>query len=307
MRPSFFALSFAILTFFAPAGTVMVLAQSTPIPAANSGSGPSTSLNWAGYSATGGVFTSVNGTWNVPAIPSATITSGDATWVGIGGISGADLIQIGTQTLTTPSGAVQYLAFYETLPQTAQTISITINPGDSITASVIEQSTGAWSLSLKNNTSGQSFQTLISYASSHSSAEWIEEMPSTGNGSFIQIDKFGIVSFSGGSTIKNGNTLTIAGAGGQAITMNTSSAQALAATSSLGNDGASFSVTRTSIAPTSIPIGRLGIGSGRNHRTGVGVRGYVSHERYRIVRGNRNYGKQFVIYFNNSFQNLFRK
>ena len=42
----------------------------------------STSSNWSGYSATGGTFTSVTGTWTVPTV-SATTAGADATWVGI--------------------------------------------------------------------------------------------------------------------------------------------------------------------------------------------------------------------------------
>src|SRR2546422_6193579 len=44
----------------------------------------SRSSNWSGYASTGGVFTSVTGSWIVPTVTSTSIGA-DATWVGIGG------------------------------------------------------------------------------------------------------------------------------------------------------------------------------------------------------------------------------
>src|SRR6266567_8526810 len=59
--------------------------------------GENTSHNWSGYAATGGPFTGVNGTWTVPQ-PMLTGGPGvGATWIGIGGVTGPDLIQAGTQ------------------------------------------------------------------------------------------------------------------------------------------------------------------------------------------------------------------
>src|SRR3989441_5328252 len=45
----------------------------------------SRSSNWSGYAATGGVFTSVTGSWIVPTVTSTSVRA-DATWVGIGGV-----------------------------------------------------------------------------------------------------------------------------------------------------------------------------------------------------------------------------
>src|SRR2546428_3477456 len=55
-----------------------------------------TSSNWSGYAAAGGTFTAVSGTWIVPQVTAA-VAGADATWIGIGGVSGRDLIQAGKQ------------------------------------------------------------------------------------------------------------------------------------------------------------------------------------------------------------------
>ena len=255
-------------------GQNTALAQAAPVPAPNSGAGINSSYNWAGYVASGGGFTSVTGTWTVPQIPAASQLTGDASWVGIGGVTSNDLIQAGTQTLTNTNGpsSINYQAWYEVLPGYSQPISITVNPGDSITATINEQAQNQWAITLRDNTNGQNFQTVIPYASSLSSAEWIKEMPSQGNGAFIPLDNFGNVQFYGGATVKNGQSLNIAQSGAQQMAMLNSAQQTLAAPSALGYDGASFSISRSSATATSpniIPYGQRGW-----TRTGTGVRGF---------------------------------
>src|SRR5580693_2390477 len=73
--------------------------QSSTNPAQNSPAGANKSYNWAGYTASGGNFTSVTGTWDIPQISGSASPSADATWVGIGGVTTQDLIQAGTQAI----------------------------------------------------------------------------------------------------------------------------------------------------------------------------------------------------------------
>lgn len=80
------------------------------------GSNPESS-NWAGYAATGGSFTAVSGTWRVPEFAPDSPIGTDATWVGIGGVRGTDLIQAGTQETVAGRGRTTYEAWVETLPQ----------------------------------------------------------------------------------------------------------------------------------------------------------------------------------------------
>ncbi len=210
--------------------------------------GTETSSNWSGYVATGGTFTSVTATWVVPQ-PSRTTGGVDATWVGIGGVSGRDLIQAGTQTIAS-SSTVRYQAWIETLPQSAQVVPLTVAPGDRVRATVTSEGGRSWRITLRNDTSGDDYTTTVSYASSFSSAEWIEEAPSGGR-QVLPLNDFGTIPFSGATAVRDGRTVTIAQADGRPLTMINALRQPLAQPSALGADGASFTVTRTS-APADV-------------------------------------------------------
>jgi ketosteroid isomerase-like protein len=207
-----------------------------------------TSANWSGYSATGGTFTAVSGTWTVPQFTPDSTAGSDAPWVGIGGVETHDLIQAGTQQTVSGSGSTQYEAWVETLPQASHPVPLTIHPGDSVSVAITlqPQTQDQWLVSFTNNTTGQTFQVTEHYTSSMSSAEWIEEAPSALRGRQIPLDNFGSIDFSQGSTVKDGQTLSIAGAGAQAITMAGRGGRPQATPSALGSDGASFTVTRAS-------------------------------------------------------------
>jgi hypothetical protein len=213
--------------------------------------GPNTSRNWSGYVATAGPYTGVTGTWTVPQ-PNVTGGTGiGATWVGIGGVSSRDLIQAGTQDATRGGGRAQFEAWIEMLPQPSQQVPLAVAPGDSVTVAIDElgAGTGNWQISMANNTSGQTFQTAVSYTSSNSSAEWIEEAPS-GPGGIVPLDNFSSVSFSVASASQDGQTANLHEANAQPITMLNANGQALAVPSPIGSDGSSFTVTRTSVPAT---------------------------------------------------------
>jgi hypothetical protein len=171
------------------------------------------STNWSGYLSTGGNFTAVSGTWiaPTPTPTSTTVESGDGTWIGIGGISTSDLIQIGTENTISPSGVVSSSAFYELLPAGAVGIpSLTVSPGDTISASITQTATSQWTISLVNVTTGKSFSQSVTYTSSLSSAEWIQEDPSYPDGSLVLLDNFGTVSFTNAIATMNGTTSSAA-------------------------------------------------------------------------------------------------
>lgn len=134
-------------------------------------------------------------------------------------------------------------AFYELLPAPPQYIqSMTISPGDSISASITETSTNLWLIVINDLTTGESFSRSVSYGSSYSSAEWIEEAPSYSNGSLVPLDYFGTVSFSGCSSMVDGFLYTLSNIGASPITMVTSKGSPIAIPSSLYGNG--FRVTR---------------------------------------------------------------
>ncbi len=238
-------------------------------PAANNPSGPtapaasvpaagqSTSRNWSGYAATDGTFTAVSGTWTVPNVD-AGATGMDATWIGIGGVNSTDLIQAGTQA-TVQSGQVVYSAWWETLPQASQDVPLTVNAGDKVNVSIKQQSDGTWQILISDATNGQLWQKNVTYQSSLSSAEWVEEAPAAGRRVILPLDNFGSVTFTAGTTVENGKTQTIAQAHAQPITMDSGNGQALAQASALDANGTSFTVTRTAFVAPSVSLnGRRG-------------------------------------------------
>jgi hypothetical protein len=223
----------------------------TPAPPADTATGQSRSANWSGYAATGGTFTSVSGTWTVPNV-SADLIGMDATWIGIGGVDANDLIQAGTEAIV-ESGRVMYSALWEKLPDVAQPVPLAINAGDQISVSITQQSTDTWQININNTTNGQSWSKNVTYRSSLSSAEWIEEAPATERSTILPLDSFGSVTFTSATAVENGQTVSIAQAGATPITMHNEAGQALAQASNLDASGTSFTVTRTSAAPSLLP------------------------------------------------------
>jgi hypothetical protein len=215
--------------------------------------GRGASRNWSGYAAADGEFTGVSGSWTVPQTEtSATSFGSSAAWVGIGGVRSRDLIQAGTSTTVSGAGRVQYQAWIEMLPGRPQTVPLAVKPGDAITTSIVEQAPDEWLITIKNDTTGKSYSGVEQYSSSHSSAEWVQEAPSAGR-RVLPLDNFGTVGFTG-STVKDGQTVTIGQSGAEPITMIDARGQALATPSSLSADGASFSVSRTANAAASEPV-----------------------------------------------------
>jgi hypothetical protein len=227
----------------------------TPVPITeNEGSGTNattsssgdTTMNWAGYMATGGTYTSISGSWVVPEVTAGTDPiAADATWIGIGGSKSSDLIQVGTEN-TVEDGQVVGNTFYEQLPSSAQSIpTVSVNAGDTVTASIKEVSPGQWTVTIEDVTNGESYSNTVTYASSESSAEWIEEAPSDGDGAIMPLDEFGSVAFTDGTTTDNGNVVSITDSNAQVVSMENEAGESLATVSSLSSDGGGFTVTRT--------------------------------------------------------------
>ena len=203
------------------------------------------STNWAGYVSTSGGFTAISASWTVPRpTGNGVSTSADATWVGIGGITTSDLIQVGTANQVTAGGQVTSTIFYELLPGNAITVtSVPVSPGDVVKAS-LSVNNGLWTITATNLTTSRSFSTAVNYASSYSSAEWIQEDPAYSNGTLVPFDNFGSVTFSGGLATRSGVVSNLAGLGLQPVTMLKVAGQPMATPSSLTSDGAGFNVVR---------------------------------------------------------------
>lgn len=205
----------------------------------------STSRNWAGYVAAGGArYTSVSGSWIVPELTPGRTFGASAAWVGIGGALSHDLIQAGTQEMMAPSGRSRYEAWIETLPQPSHAVSLAVSPGDAVTVSIGEQQPDTWVIAFTNHTTGETYQQTQTYASSHSSADWVEEAPSSSRMSLLPLGNFGSLPFTEAWTIKDDETVNISEARARPITMVDETGRSLAVPSGIGDDDASFTVDR---------------------------------------------------------------
>jgi peptidase A4-like protein len=140
--------------------------------------------NWSGYaevSAESNTFTQVTDTFVVPTVVrSVAGTQYVADWVGIGGYDDSTLVQTGIQAVVqTHHGHsnVAYDAWTEMLPKPEKALDLTISPGDTVTATVIETAPDMWTMEVDDVTTGVSKQASDNYVSSGESAEAINERP----------------------------------------------------------------------------------------------------------------------------------
>ena len=214
------------------------------------------SSNWAGYVAETGYYTSVEATWTMPvSIPVGTASS-NAEWIGIGGHGTPDLIQAGTLAIH-QNGGLTYYAWVEMLPLSAEFLHLQVRPGDSVTVSLQETSLNLWHLYFKNNATGEVYERNIPYVSSHTSAEWIEELPLV-DGSLPNLANFQSATFGNALVTENGVKKPLAQSTAKPITLIDSAKQVIASPGGVSPDGASFSVQRTNMpalaTPTPLPL-----------------------------------------------------
>jgi hypothetical protein len=165
------------LTALAPvAGAVVHHPRVAERPLANAGWASS---NWSGYAKTGS-YTSATAAWVVPSVARSSKATYDSQWVGIDGFNDSSLIQTGTET-DYYNGSAHYGAWWEILPAAETVItSITVHPGDHMTASITKGSGSSWTIKITDATTGKTFSTVKTYTGPGTSAEWIEEAPSVG-------------------------------------------------------------------------------------------------------------------------------
>lgn len=209
----FFRLTIVGLFILSSLGMVMVSNATTPssiFRKDNSSITTAESLNWSGYAVTGssGSVTSVAGSWTVPAVQSCTSTNTYSSfWVGIDGFSSNSVEQLGTDS-DCSNGVPTYYAWREMYPQPGFYInSITITPGDVITASVTFSNPTTYTLSMKDVTTGQSFSFTAHAQADRSSAEWIVEAPYSGG--ILPLANFGKAYFTNNYATVNGQTAYI--------------------------------------------------------------------------------------------------
>ena len=211
-----------------------------------------TSSNWSGYAAETNLnspqadsVTAVYGSWKVPTVTGSG-TAYTAVWVGIDGYGSSSVEQIGTEQ-DVVNGHAEYSVWWEMYPAGSVTISsVDINPGDSITASVVySTSTGKFTLSIEDTTNRESFSIAESGSNlQRSSAEWIVEAPSSGEG-ILQLADFGTVTFTGATATIDGVNGPISDSAWQAVGIDIAAGQGSVETSlsSLTSNGTSFTDT----------------------------------------------------------------
>jgi len=217
------------------------------------GDGTSTSSNWSGYAVLGSSFTSAKGSWTVPTATCGTGYQFASFWVGLDGYYSDTVEQTGTDS-DCDGANPSYYAWYEFYPHASFNIaSLTIKPGDQISASVV-YSGAAFTITIKNETSGESFsKTSLVAGAKRSSAEWIAEAPCcTAKGAILPLADFGTLPFGEDATaVSNTNYATDSATSGgigqfskiEEITMATRSGALEAVPTLLSSDGTSFSVT----------------------------------------------------------------
>jgi hypothetical protein len=216
-------------------------------------------LIWAGYAVTGKDFTQVQGSWIVKAVDCKKTPNSDSSeWVGIDGWTSNTVEQIGTDADCNGKTPFYYV-WYEFYPLNTVVINdVSIAAGDKFSASVTYDGDNEYTVSITNDTTGETFSKEVKFKGAdgsgvppRNSAEWIEEMD--GN----ELSDFGVDSFGEFYTGVSGGTDTAADSTtsggisdfGSAVqesisTKNGSSgSKDTAVPSALASDGSSFKVT----------------------------------------------------------------
>ncbi len=228
-----------------------------PVPTSGSGAGlngAQSSLNWAGYAATGATFSSVSGSWAQPAASCPTNRAQLAAfWVGLDGYSPSDphVEQVGTDSDCVKGkgkhrGGPSYYAWFELYPAAPVVLppsAYPVSPGDVISASVSVSGAGYLLHLVDSGRWNYSTVQTPSTRPPDASAEWIAEAPTSCRGSsckIAQLADFGAIGFSGARA----DGLPVSSFADNRITMaNRSGKKVKALTSALASAGTGFSVS----------------------------------------------------------------
>jgi hypothetical protein len=188
--------------------------------------------NWSGFAVgtenyNTGNYTSVSGTWTVPAAyyaqyPDEPSFEESSSWVGIGGFfTEGTLIQLGSDQYATSSGAIGFDVWYEIFPAAVVFLpsQYTVTAGDVITASVsctapcTPNTQQSWVFSMTNSTENWTWTDTVICTCSLDSAEWIEEAPGDVDCLCDPLPNYGSVEFSSVSANGANPNLTLSANG----------------------------------------------------------------------------------------------
>jgi hypothetical protein len=224
-------------------------AANTPASAPASGVATVTDVvseNWAGYAATGaaGSFTSVSSSWAQPAVSCGGTDTFSAFWAGLDGDGTPTVEQTGTEA-DCDAGTASYQGWYEIFPNAPVFFPDPVRPGDDMSASVVADGNGIFTLTLRDATQGWTqARKQAEPGAQLGSAEVIAEAPS--NGTVLPLADFGTVNFTGvsvdGTPIGTNVNLS-------ELTLSSPAGTVLAAPSAL-TAGNAFSVTSDGPGPS---------------------------------------------------------
>jgi len=266
---SLFAL--ATVAAFAQVPSQIVSAQTTPVPRQHEprrvyGKVPprvidnvtvEESTNWSGYAVEGTAFTHALGSWTVPTVNcSKTPNTYSSFWVGIDGWTSSTVEQTGTDS-DCDGSSPSYYAWYEFYPAGSVLISsVTVSPGNHISASVTYNSGSSFTITLTNETTGKSYsKTGTVSKAKRTSAEWIAEAPCcTRRGGILPLADFGTVDLGEDYTdVSDTNDATDSSVSGvisafgtnvyESIMVNGTTGADESVPSALSSDGSSFTAT----------------------------------------------------------------
>lgn len=172
------------------------------------------SSNWSGYAVDTSTYSAITGQWVVPAVSRTKGPTYSSSWIGIDGFNNSNLIQTGTEQ-DYSSGSAQYYAWWEILPAAETEIPDPVSAGDHMSASIVNDGNGDWTITLKDTTQGWTFSTVQAYSGPGTSAEWIEEAPTIG-GHVATLAHYGQTTFNPG-TVNGGNPSLVVSDGGVMI------------------------------------------------------------------------------------------
>lgn len=230
------------------------------------------SSNWSGYvvpSTT--AITQVSGRFTVSKLNCAhTKNAGMSSWVGIGGTGDAtpeDLLQTGVRSMCVNGVQHNDAGWWEEFPEYPEIDfkTLSVSAGDSIAASVTQNSDSSWTTRVDDLTKGVSgvmttgstygtqldttpgvwlhaegSTAKVSYGGAHT-AEWIVEQFGTTGGSLVPLADFGKVAFTGATT----NLATWALTSGEQVGIGDENGLLWAAPSGPDSSGRGFSVSYT--------------------------------------------------------------
>jgi len=154
-----------------------------------------TSENWAGYVSAGnpGTFTSVSASWTEPAVTCTAADTFSSFWVGLDGDRTDTVEQTGTEA-DCAGGAASYQGWFEMFPNAPVFYDNPVQPGDAMSASVVANGGGSFTLTLTDSTQGWTQTTNQTSATAQlGSAEVIAEAPS--DATVLPLSNFGTVNF----------------------------------------------------------------------------------------------------------------